>query len=205
MYSNEFRRALTHAINRDRINDVVNLGLAKPRQFALSAESPEFQSEEGKAFYEQWVNSYIEYDPDTAMSLLDSIGVVDADGDGLRDRPDGTALDVIVDVPSGDQSQMSTMDLIKQDWDAIGLNTTLNVQDWAIITAFRRARPFHAHTAAAGDLRWQAGRQSKPRLTTPAGCASACITRRAARKVSRHVWFDAGETSECLHRAGHHR
>lgn len=133
MYTNEFRRALSHAMNRDRINEVVNLGLAKPRQFALSAESPEFQSEAGKAFYQEWANSYIEYDPELAMSLLDSIGVVDADGDGWRDRPDGTPLDVIVDVPSGDQSQLDSMDLIKQDWDAVGLKTTLNVQDWTII------------------------------------------------------------------------
>ncbi len=133
MYTQEFRQALSISINRERINNVVNLGLAKIRQFALSAESPEFQSEAGKAVYEAWANSFTQYDPEGAKALLDSIGVVDANGDGWRDRPDGTALDVIVDVFSSDQGTIDSMDLIKEDWDAIGLNTTLNVADQTII------------------------------------------------------------------------
>ena len=49
MYTPEFRRALSYAINRERINDIVALGLATPRQFALSPESPEFQTPEGQS------------------------------------------------------------------------------------------------------------------------------------------------------------
>ncbi len=126
MYTKEFRRALSHAINRDRINEIVALGLAKPRQFALSPESPEFQTPEGKKVYEEWSTSYAEYDPDTAKALLDEIGVVDVDGDGFRERPDGQPLELIVDVIVTDQKSVDSVDLIKEDWEAVGLKTVIN-------------------------------------------------------------------------------
>ena len=134
MYMKEFRQALSHAINRDRINEITSLGMATARQFSLSAESPEFQTEEGAAFYQEWAASYASYDPELAGSLLDSIGVVDADGDGWRDRPDGTPLELIVDVPAEDTPTVDRMDLIKEDWDAVGLNTVLNIITWSVVS-----------------------------------------------------------------------
>ena len=134
MYMKEFRQALSHAINRDRINEITSLGMATARQFSLSAESPEFQTEEGAAFYQEWAASYASYDPELAGQLLDSIGVVDADGDGWRDRPDGTPLEVIVDVPAEDTPTVDRMDLIKEDWDAVGLNTVLNIITWSVVS-----------------------------------------------------------------------
>ncbi len=134
-YMPEFRRALSHAMDRNKINDIVSFGLATPRQFALSPESQEFQTPEGQALYAEWSNSYIEYDPALAASLLDSIGVVDADGDGWRDRPDGSRLQLIVDVPASSAESVAAMDLIKEDWDAVGLETILNVIEWSAIDA----------------------------------------------------------------------
>lgn len=133
MYTTQFRQALSYAINREQINEISSLGLAQARQFALSPESAEFQSEAGQAVYQEWASSYASFEPETAAALLDEIGVVDADGDGFRDRPDGTALDIIVDVPTGDAKTSETMELIKQDWEAVGLKTTLNITEWSII------------------------------------------------------------------------
>jgi peptide/nickel transport system substrate-binding protein len=133
MYTPQFRRALSFSINRDRINEISSLGLAQPRQFALSPESQEFQSEEGQAVYEEWASSYAAYEPETAGALLDEIGVVDADGDGYRDRADGTPLELIVDMATGDAKTEETMELIRQDWEAIGLKTTINATEWSII------------------------------------------------------------------------
>jgi peptide/nickel transport system substrate-binding protein len=133
-YQADFRRALSHAMDRDKYNNVAAYGLATPRQFALSPLSPELNTPEGKAFYEKWVNSYIEYDPELAASLLDGIGVVDKDGDGWRDRPDGSRLQLIVDFGGGDQQTASVMDLIKEDWDAVGIETILNSIDGTAMT-----------------------------------------------------------------------
>ena len=135
MYTKEFRQAMSHAINRDRINEITSLGLATARQFSLSAESPEFQTPEGQEFYQEWAASYASYDPELAGSLLDGIGVVDADGDGWRDRPDGTALELIVDIPAADTGSIDRMDLIKEDWEAVGLKTVLNIIAWEVVDA----------------------------------------------------------------------
>ena len=135
MYMKEFRQAMSHAINRDRINEITSLGLATARQFSLSAESPEFQTPEGQEFYRKWAASYASYDPELAGSLLDSIGVVDADGDGWRDRPDGTALELIVDIPATDTGSIDRMDLVKEDWEAVGLKTVLNIIAGELVSA----------------------------------------------------------------------
>ncbi len=134
-YEQKFRQALSYAMDRTKINDVASYGLATPRQFALSPESAEFRSPEGAAFYQEWVNSYIEHDPTLAGSLLDEIGVVDVDGDGFRERPDGTKLQLIVDIPASDPQTITAMDLIKEDWDAVGLETILNPIEWSAIDA----------------------------------------------------------------------
>jgi len=133
-YQPEFRRALSVAMDRDKYNNVAAFGLAKPRQFALSPLSPELQTPEGQKFYEEWVNSYIQYDPEQAKAWLDEVGVVDKDGDGWRDKPDGSRLQMIVDFQSGDKQTADIMDLMKEDWDAIGLETILNQGDWSSLS-----------------------------------------------------------------------
>lgn len=125
MYNQQFRTALSVAINRDRINEVAALGLGTPRQAALSPESPEFSSAEGKAIYDQWVNLAAAYDADQANTLLDEIGLKDVDGDGMRERADGTPLELVVSVDQGDRQSIDAMALVKQDWEAVGLKTVV--------------------------------------------------------------------------------
>lgn len=131
MYEQKFRVALSVAINRDRINDVAALGLGTPRQAALSAESPEFRSAEGKAVYDRWVKLAAKFDASEANALLDEIGLKDTDGDGLRERADGTPLELIVSVDQGDSQSISAMTLIKEDWEAVGLKTIVSAEEWS--------------------------------------------------------------------------
>jgi len=131
MYNQQFRTALSVAINRDRISEVVSLGLGQPRQAALSPESPEFRSDAGKAVYDQWVNLAAAFDPDQANALLDEAGLKDVDGDGLRERADGTPLELIVSVDQGDRQSVDAMELIKQDWEAVGLKTVVAPDEWS--------------------------------------------------------------------------
>jgi peptide/nickel transport system substrate-binding protein len=169
MYTQEFRQALSYAIDRETINNVVHLGLAKPRQFALSAESPEFRSEEGQALYNEWVQSYAQFDPDQAKSLLDGIGVVDVDGDGFRERADGTPLELIVDIPSTDKLTIDSMDLIQQNWQDVGLKTTLNIAEGSVID--QRAEAGEIMIRAWGSAAaW--GLISAPTVWTPVEAAT---------------------------------
>ncbi len=139
MYTQAFRQALSVSIDRNRINDVTALGLATPRQFSMLPQAEEFQSPEGQAFYEEWANSYIAYDPDQANSLLDSIGAVDTDGDGFRERPDGTPLEIFVTMFPNDPKVTQSLELIQQDWQAVGIKTTINIMTWEEFTTANQA------------------------------------------------------------------
>lgn len=133
MYEANFRRALSVAIDRNRINEVVALGMAKPRAFALSPESPEFQTPEGKKVYETWSTKYAEHDPEQAKAWLDAINVKDVNGDGFRELPNGKPLELIVEIPVSDKKSIDSMDLVKEDWEKIGIKTTLSALPWETI------------------------------------------------------------------------
>jgi peptide/nickel transport system substrate-binding protein len=134
MYDQRFRQALSWAINRPRINDIVSLGLAVAKNAALSRNAPEFQTPEGQEVYKEWAESYATYDPAKAKDLLDQVGVVDENGDGWRQRPDGDELELIVDIQVTDQKSVDAADFVKEDWEAIGLKTTLNVIDGSLLS-----------------------------------------------------------------------
>ena len=134
MYDQKFRQALSYAIDRNRINEVVSLGLAKPRQAALSPESPEFQTREGKVVYQQWEKAYADYDPKKAAALLDEAGVKMGSDGKLRTRPDGKPLELIVTCVAGDTQTIDAMELVKQDWEKIGLKTTISTQESSVVS-----------------------------------------------------------------------
>ena len=206
MYTQEFRQALSYAIDRDTLNNVVHLGLAKPRQFALSAESPEFRSEEGQKVYNEWVKSYAEFDPEKAKSLLDGIGVKDVDGDGLRERPDGTPLELIVDIPSSDKLTIDSMDFIQKNWQDIGLKTTLNIAEGSIIDQRANAGETMIRawgSAAAWGLDFcadgvDAGRSGDVEHGRRAHRPVLCVTGQGRCRTTPGL--DVGEAAEGLHR-----
>jgi peptide/nickel transport system substrate-binding protein len=133
MYDAKFRRALSVAIDRNRINEVVALGMAKPRAFALSPESPEFQTPEGKKVYEAWSTTYAQFDPEQAKAWLDEANVKDVNGDGFRELPNGKPLELIVEIPVSDKKSIDSMDLVKEDWEKVGIKTTLSTLPWETI------------------------------------------------------------------------
>ena len=62
-----FRQAMSLAINRKQINDILYYGRATIRQAVPPPET---------SFYEDWMGEYfIEYDPDRANELLDEMGL----------------------------------------------------------------------------------------------------------------------------------
>jgi peptide/nickel transport system substrate-binding protein len=87
-----FRRALSHAMDRQRIIDAVWDGIGNPQQGTISPQSWHFASPEGQSVYEEWANAHVEYDPDLANRLLDQVGMVDGDGDGWRELPSGASF-----------------------------------------------------------------------------------------------------------------
>ncbi len=134
IWNRNFRLAMSHAINRERINEIVFLGLSKPVQFTMFPDGPEFLTERGKKVLSDWQNLAREHDPEKAKALLDEIGVKDVNGDGMREKPDGTPLELILDVDIEGKTWVEAMQLVKEDWAAVGLNMVLNAIDGTVMT-----------------------------------------------------------------------
>jgi len=107
-----FRQAMSLAINRERLNEVLLLGLAKPEQ-ALPLQVP-FVTEEDKHYM-------IEYDPDHANQLLDEMGLRKGP-DGIRLRPDGKPLTILWEYSLQMAGSTDFVTLVANDWKAVGVN-----------------------------------------------------------------------------------
>jgi len=119
-----FMVALSHAIDRKRINDTLWNSLLEIGQATIGEQSWHFQSPEGKKVHEEWVNAYVEYDPEKSNRLLDELGLDKRDAEGFRTKPDGSKLEIIFDIAF--EENVEGTPLLKEDWGAIGLRILLN-------------------------------------------------------------------------------
>jgi peptide/nickel transport system substrate-binding protein len=76
------RIAISYAMNRDEVNELIYNGLLTPRQYSPLSVSPNY--------YPKLSDAYIEYDPDKANELLDAAGYDKRDADGFRLWKDGS-------------------------------------------------------------------------------------------------------------------
>ncbi len=111
----EFRIALSLAINRNEINQIVYQGLGIPLQVSVSPSSPYYVKEFGE--------SYIQYDPDEANRLLDELGLTKRDKEGYRLRPDGKRLEILIEAITVAEAQQDPIlfELIKEYWKNVGI------------------------------------------------------------------------------------
>ncbi len=115
-----FRRALSTAIDRDELNQVVYLGLATPSNNTVMSRSELFKP----AYATQWAT----YDPKAASKLLDEIGLTGRDADGIRRLPDGRAAVVVVESQSEMTEDADTLQLIADGWKKIGIKMLVKLQ-----------------------------------------------------------------------------
>ncbi len=112
-----FRRALSLAIDREEINELLFLGKGTPQQITVHPSC---------SFYkEEWARSYAEYDPERANQFLDEMGMDKRDKEGYRLRPDGEPFSLIIlhDVTI----KVEQSELIKGYWEAVGIKTFVKV------------------------------------------------------------------------------
>ncbi|MDH3742753.1 MAG: ABC transporter substrate-binding protein, partial [Hyphomicrobiales bacterium] len=108
-----FRRALSLAIDREEINDVVYLGLAQPSADTILSESPLFKEE----FQQAWS----QFDPDKANALLDEIGLTERNNEEIRLLPNGEAANLIVENAGESTEQSDLLELIADHLAQVGI------------------------------------------------------------------------------------
>jgi peptide/nickel transport system substrate-binding protein len=113
----KFRQAMSVALNRDEINEVVYFGLGKPQQYIAFSPTPSFVSD-------KLLQHYAQFDPALANSLLDQIGMVDKDGDGMRELPNGDKIVLNLQVPTQNIS-IKLVEMVGQHWKNVGIDNTV--------------------------------------------------------------------------------
>ncbi len=112
-----FIRALSHAINREQMNDVIYFGRGVPSQVTAHPSS---------SWHEQrFANAHTRYDPDYARALLDELGLEDVDRDGLREYPDGSPLTITFEYLDFETPKAITMELVRDYWREVGIDLRL--------------------------------------------------------------------------------
>jgi len=132
-----FRIALSYAINRQEIIDVVNLGQGTPWQAAPLPESP--------LYNEELATQYTEYDPDQANQLLDEI-IPEKDGEGFRLLPNGESLGIVIEVASNQQGRIDALELVKNYWNAVAVRMTIKSEERSLLYERKGANDHDAMT-----------------------------------------------------------
>lgn len=108
-----FRRALSLAIHREEINQVIFYGLAQPSNNTLLPRSPLWRP----AFRDLWAA----YDPARANALLDEMGLTERGSDDIRRLPDGRPLQIVVETAGESTEETDMLQLIGDSWRKIGV------------------------------------------------------------------------------------
>ncbi len=131
------RRAMLLALDREKFNESLVHGLARPAATTFHPGLP-------------WTDSAVlplPYDPDEARRLLAEAGWIDGDGDGIRER-DGRPFRFTLTIHSSTQGINDHMAAWQQQsWAEVGMRAEIEKLEWRQFRERRRAHEFEAAMA----------------------------------------------------------
>lgn len=110
--SKQFRQAISYAVNRKKIIDVVLNGLGIPQYSTLNPSHT--------LFYDKNIQEY-PYDVGKAKQLLKDLGFSDRDNDGVLEDRQGNRLEINFFTVANDTERMQISTLIKKDMETVGI------------------------------------------------------------------------------------
>lgn len=115
------RLAMAHATDKQKLIDVILLGLGAPGLTLI----PDGLG----VWYNDSLKDY-EFDVAKANKILDDAGYLDADGDGIRDMPDGSRpLTFRLNWPSDSITAPRMAELLSEMWGKIGITLEMQAVD----------------------------------------------------------------------------
>ncbi|MEM6634835.1 MAG: ABC transporter substrate-binding protein [Pseudomonadota bacterium] len=113
----KFRQAMSVAIDRNALNETAFFGQGEPKQYIGFSPTPSFVDA-------SLTQSFAQFDPDMAKSLLDEIGMVDTDSDGFRELPNGDKI--VLNMQFATQGiGGEVVELVAQNWADVGVQTAV--------------------------------------------------------------------------------
>lgn len=134
----EFSKAMSIAIDRDEINDMIFQGLGEGMQ-PVYIYSDYVDSTE-------WRTAWTEYDPEKAGEMLDAIGMT-VGADGYRTLPNGEQFVIKLDCIA-EEGFASALEIVAEQWAKIGVNVQYNVIDRTLFHSRVAANDFDVWTWA---------------------------------------------------------
>ena len=131
------RLALSHALNREEISQLLYHGFLVPAGFSFYPPNPYYTEETFKR--------HSQYNPIYAQELLEKAGYRDTDGDGYREFPDGSRFEFTIDIATSSGATADITELATAHWEAVGIkvNTFAALRD--IIVPRRYSGDFDVH------------------------------------------------------------
>ena len=126
-----FRIACSHAVDKVSIINNLYNGLALPQWSFCSTPSPFYGGRDvyGGPVTEADAVVY-EYDLALANSMLDEIGIMDTDGDGIREFADGTPVSFELITNAGNTLREGFCLILQEDWGKLGLDVIFQPIDF---------------------------------------------------------------------------
>ena len=117
----EFRQAVAHSVDKERVVQEALGGLGYPQWSSISPATGDFHN--------PGVRRY-EYDLDAANALLDGLGWTDTDGDGVREDDAGNPIAFTLVTNEGNSVREQATGIIAEGMESIGLGVDLQVIDF---------------------------------------------------------------------------
>lgn len=119
-----FRRALAHAVDRRAIREVIFNGQAYDQHSNVSAANTLYFTGDNRKFPDLPVVRY-EFDPARARALLDEMGLVDRDGDGIREDAQNRPVEFVINTYADSPEFAAIVSLLRSDLLKIGVRIEL--------------------------------------------------------------------------------
>lgn len=120
-----FRRALSMGIDRRMINRALYFGLGVEGGMSCLSASP-LHSEKNQSAWSQ-------FDIDHANRLLDDMGLVERQGDGIRLLPDGRPLRLVIETAGERQEVENALQITADTWRDLGIEMVMRPLDRDIL------------------------------------------------------------------------
>ena len=116
-----FRKALAHAVDREGIASTVFNGMAIP-QHGPETFASQFWYNPNCVLYP--------YDLNRSRAILDSIGYIDRNGDGIREDPEGNPIEFTMITNTGNDERELIGNIIKDDFTKIGIKMNFSPMEF---------------------------------------------------------------------------
>ncbi len=130
----DFRRAISHAIDREGMCYLVYNGLADPLYGPITPAN--------RPYYTEGLFPVYDYNLKKARAILEHLGFKDRNGDGWLEDPEGNTLELVLLTNAGNKEREAMGNMIKEDLEKIGIKVIFRPIDFNNLVSRLTSPPY---------------------------------------------------------------